>query len=80
MGYEIHYPDGTGYVDDSANAAFFQLMAGFNIELSPTLDFHTAWRLWRTDKHKISLADGEEINPFRVNNSVEFGLIYRLRG
>lgn len=80
VGYKVHYPDGTQFVDDSANVAFFQLMAGFNIELSPTLDFHSAWRLWRTDKHKISLTDGEEINPFRVNNTVEFGLVYRLRG
>ena len=80
VGYRVRYPDGTTFVDDSVTAAHFQITAGFNIELSRTLDLHTAWRFWRTDNHEITLADGEEISLSRVTNTVEFGLIYRLGG
>ncbi len=78
VGYEVRFPDGTDFVDDSATSAYLQTTAGFNIELSRTLDLHTAWRFWVTDEHTISLADGGELEPFRANNTVVFGLIYRL--
>jgi opacity protein-like surface antigen len=80
LDYDVRFQNDEPFTDDSMNAAYFSVFAGFNIELSRSLSFRTTWRMWKTAKHDVSLADGGELTTIQEASSVDFGLLYRLGG
>lgn len=75
--YRMDFTDGSTLVDDDATAGFMQVTAGFDIELTKQLTFHTAWRVWLTEEHDVDLAGGQTITADHWVHSAEFGLSYR---
>ncbi len=80
LDYDVDFADGEAFGSSSADTAHFQVKAGFNVEISRSLEFHTAWRFWITGEHDVDLSDGTSVETDRVANTVEFGLTYRLDG
>ncbi len=76
--YDMHYIDRTQFVDDKVSSTFMQLLAGFDVELSRRLTFHTGWRVWLSDRQDVDLSDGETVSADHWVHSVEFGLRYQL--
>ena len=81
MQYRMSFvDDGTDYIHDDAGYRFFQTVLGFNVEISSSLTFRTAWRMMVTNKHDVELDSGEQIEPEIWHHAVEFGLRYQLGG
>ncbi len=78
LDYDVDFADGEPFSSSSVDSAHFQMMAGFNVEISRSLSFRTAWRFWLTAEEDLPLSDGSVLETNRLANSVEFGLIYRL--
>jgi opacity protein-like surface antigen len=78
LDYDVDFAEGEAFTSSSADVAHFQVIAGFNVEISRSLSFRTAWRFWITSEHDVDLSDGASVETDRVANTVEFGLIYRL--
>ena len=68
------------HVDDDANTTAFQLMAGFDVAVTPRATFTADYRWWRTYHFKMQQPDGSPYEAYLQNRSITVGLRYSLGG